>query len=89
MKKWAKQAKAFPVPLATCQNQKIQQGHCRAQSKCTLRPNEKMIHQLMYGSHGLQFSIDALADPNSKMNFHKAPTKDLFEWAKQNLGGDQ
>ena len=51
-----------------------------------LRPNEKMIRSACMKCHGLEFSINALADPELiKHNFNKAPSKKIksLEWAKQ------
>lgn len=40
----------------------------------SLRPNEKMIRPICMNCHGLEFSIDALADPNLiKNNFNGKP----------------
>jgi hypothetical protein len=42
----------------------------------TLRPNEKMIRSVCLNCHGLQFSLDSLADANLiKANFKGKPTK--------------
>ncbi len=43
-----------------------------------LRPNEKMIRSVCMNCHGLNFSIDALADPSLiKNNFSTPPTKHI------------
>lgn len=40
----------------------------------TLRPNEKMLRPVCLSCHGLQFALDALADPQSiRTNFDGAP----------------
>jgi predicted CXXCH cytochrome family protein len=42
----------------------------------TLRPNEKMIRPVCLHCHGLQFSLDALADPATlRANFRSAPAR--------------
>lgn len=55
-----------------------------------LRPNEKMIRQVCHQCHGLQFSLDALADPALiQGNFQEPPTMDIesirmaVEWFEQ------
>ncbi len=52
----------------------------------TLRPNEKMIRTSCMKCHGLQFSIDSLADEELiQKNFNRKPNKKIpsLEWAKQ------
>ena len=51
-----------------------------------LRPNEKMVRSSCQKCHGLQFSLDALADPDLILNnFNHAPVKSVesLDWAKQ------
>lgn len=39
-----------------------------------LQPNEKMIRTVCMNCHGLQFSLDALADPQQKIDCYSQPT---------------
>jgi hypothetical protein len=51
-----------------------------------LRPNEKMVRSVCGQCHGLQFTLDALADPALvRSNFARAPSVriDSIEWAKR------
>jgi hypothetical protein len=51
-----------------------------------LRPNEKMIRPVCMQCHSLEFSIDALADPELiRRNFNGQPTKHIpsIDWALQ------
>ena len=52
-----------------------------------LRPNEKMIRPVCMSCHSLEFSIDALADPELiRNNFNGQPSAHIpsIEWAKEN-----
>jgi hypothetical protein len=63
----------------------------------TLRPNEKMIRPVCMDCHSLEFSIDALADPDLVAgNFSGKPNRhiDSIDWAVSRVGqpetgGDQ
>ena len=69
------------VSCATCHMPRIEHNHfgevsVRVQhnQNDTLRPNEKMIRSSCLNCHGLEFAIDALADPKIvESNFKAAP----------------
>ena len=53
-----------------------------------LRPNEKMIRSVCMNCHGLDFSINALADKDLiKRNFNRPPAADIqsSSWVKKRL----
>jgi len=57
-----------------------------------LRPNEKMIRGVCLQCHGLQFTLDSLADPKLiNNNFSTQPSIHIesIEWAKKAHGGEQ
>lgn len=57
-----------------------------------LRPNEKMVRSVCMQCHGLQFTLDALADEKLILNnFSGMPSVHVesLEWAKKANGGDQ
>lgn len=79
------------VSCATCHMPRIKskQGkttlvHIEHNQNKNLRPNEKMIRPVCMQCHGLEFSIDALADKALiKNNFNGAPSKHIesIDWA--------
>ena len=77
------------VSCATCHMPRIKKnGQIITQhnQNDNLRPNEKMVRSACIKCHGLQFSLDALADPNLILNnFNHAPEKrvESLDWAKQ------
>jgi hypothetical protein len=57
-----------------------------------LRPNEKMIRNVCMTCHGLEFSIDALADPQLlASNFKGTPTRHVksLDWAERRLWAER
>lgn len=57
------------VTCATCHMPKLEseqepgEFHTQHNQNANLRPNEKMIRTVCLDCHGLQFALDALADP--------------------------
>lgn len=88
------------VSCADCHMPKIQKGErifTNHNQNDVLRPNEKMIRPVCLDCHGLEFAIDALADPDLvARNFKGRPTVhiDSVEWAVRRVreggqGGNQ
>ena len=50
------------VSCATCHLPRDDEGHVEHNQNATLQPNEKMIRSICMNCHGLEFSIDSLAD---------------------------
>ncbi|QGJ68762.1 Nitrite reductase [Planctomycetales bacterium 10988] len=69
------------VSCATCHLPRIEHGgdtRVEHNQNATLRPNEKMIRSTCMQCHGLQFSLDALADEALiQNNFQGEPTVDI------------
>lgn len=86
------------VTCATCHMPRLetQEGTGRVfavqhNQNWNLRPSEKMIRSVCMNCHGLQFSLDALADPVLILNnFDGQPTIIVpsVEWALQRAGSD-
>jgi hypothetical protein len=54
----------------------------------SLRPNEKMVRSACIGCHGLQFSLDSLADPALiEWNFNGRSTVHIesIKWAQERI----
>lgn len=50
--------------------------HVNHDNSANLRPNEKMLRSVCNDCHGMQFSMDALADPKLiESNFQSSPTQ--------------
>ena len=50
--------------------------HVSHDNSANLRPNEKMLRNVCNNCHGMQFSMNALADPGLiEANFNHRPTK--------------
>lgn len=66
------------VSCATCHLPSVSHGKGHAVShdqSANLRPNEKMLRSVCMDCHGLQFSMDALADADLVTgNFHRRPS---------------
>ncbi len=72
------------VTCATCHMPRVEKdffdgefymGHVQHNQNETLKPNEKMIRPVCMNCHGLEFTIDALADKAlSKNNYSSAPS---------------
>lgn len=70
-----------------------EQGHVQHNQNDNLRPAEKMARSVCMNCHGLQFTLDALADPLLKDNCYSGPAatkvksldmvKDWFESRKR------
>lgn len=75
------------ISCATCHMPKIEQGgtvFTNHNQNDNLRPNEKMIRSVCLDCHGLEFSINALADSNLvQSNFAGIPSVQIesTEWA--------
>jgi hypothetical protein len=82
------------VTCATCHLPRIESDKRDADGKrlsrvehnqnATLRPNEKMIRPTCMNCHSLEFSIDALADPELiRNNFNGQPAQHVesIDWA--------
>jgi len=65
--------------------------HVQHNQNDNLRPNEKMIRPVCMSCHGLEFAIDALADPELiKNNFSGKPSVHIesADWAKKRVDED-
>ena len=77
------------VSCATCHMPRVKKNGkvvVEHNQNATLRPNEKMIRTSCQKCHGLQFSIDSLADEKLILeNFKGRPSKKIesLEWVKQ------
>ena len=56
------------VTCATCHMPRDEDGIVEHNQNNNLRPNEKMARTVCMNCHGLQFTLDALADPKLKAN---------------------
>lgn len=56
------------VSCATCHMPRDDEGRVEHNQNSNLQPNEKMIRTTCMNCHGLQFTLDALADPRLKAN---------------------
>jgi hypothetical protein len=68
------------LPRATHRHEEwdLLQVYVQHNQNDTLRPNEKMIRPVCLQCHGLQFSLDALADPQTiRGNFRSAPPRQV------------
>ena len=63
------------VSCATCHMPRNKDGTVQHNQNQNLRPNEKMIRTVCMNCHGLQFALDALADPALKENCFSTPPK--------------
>lgn len=81
------------VSCATCHMPRDEDGHVQHNQNDNLRPAEKMARSVCMNCHGLQFTLDALADPHLKDNCYSGPAaskvksldmvKDWFESRKR------
>ncbi|MHC4876693.1 MAG: cytochrome c3 family protein [Planctomycetota bacterium] len=65
------------VSCASCHLPRIDNGRVTVEhnQNANLRPNEKMVRSVCLNCHGLQFSLNALADPQLKANcYSQAPS---------------
>lgn len=68
----------------------LQEVHVQHNQSLNLRPNEKMVRTVCLNCHGLQFTLDSLADEELiKQNFSQQPAGrvESLDWAKQANGG--
>ncbi len=68
------------VSCASCHMPRIENEgggyHVNHDNSANLRPNEKMLRSVCNDCHGMQFSMDALADPKLiESNFQSSPTQ--------------
>lgn len=63
------------VSCATCHMPRDEEGHVQHNQNDNLRPNEKMARSVCMNCHGLQFTLDALADPDLKNNCYSTTPK--------------
>ncbi len=82
------------VTCATCHMPKVEDAHqegvffTQHNQNDNLRPNEKMIRSVCLDCHGLQFSLDALADPNliqNNFNGHSSVSIDSIKLATERV----
>lgn len=60
------------VSCATCHMPRDEDGSVQHNQNRNLRPNEKMARTVCMNCHGLQFTLDALADPQLKANCYSS-----------------
>lgn len=66
------------VSCATCHMPRDEDGRVQHNQNLNLQPNEKMIRTTCQNCHGLQFTVDALADPVLKANcYSTSPTTQI------------
>jgi hypothetical protein len=61
------------VSCATCHMPRDKSGRVNHNQNANLRPNEKMARTVCLNCHGLQFTLDSLADPDLKANCYLSP----------------
>lgn len=61
------------VSCATCHMPRNEDGRVEHNQNANLRPNEKMARSVCLNCHGLQFTLDSLADEELKTNCYSKP----------------
>ena len=61
------------VSCATCHMPRGEDGRVQHNQNSNLQPNEKMVRTVCLNCHGMQFTLDSLADPLQKAKCYSAP----------------